>query len=309
MYSKAGNWIRSRFLLALALVVIPNLALQPSAQAIARFGSAYEAPMYVFGGGKDKGISKCGSGEVVVGITFLHNPMFNGFICKPIKDNLTIDPVSADIKKANPNHVFCPDGYGATGYIFSNPDGQKNVIYAGLTCKKPKDVFLAATNSQLVSGLTKVNSDDGFPIDFRSTCKDGDFMIGQHYWADYWIDQLAAVCGPYATGILKYNLNGGSGKVPAAQLQLDLFTPEIIVTESKPTLKGRIFVGWNTRANGKGKLLKPGASFVANGNVTLYAQWQKPVAAKPTPKPSATASPSPTFTPTSKASITPGSSL
>jgi len=37
---------------------------------------------------------------------------------------------------------------------------------------------------------------------------------------------------------------------------------------------GYKFIGWNTKANGKGKAYKNKAS-IKNKNITLYAQWRK----------------------------------
>lgn len=44
--------------------------------------------------------------------------------------------------------------------------------------------------------------------------------------------------------------------------------------------QGFTFAGWNTLANGTGTTYAPGASFNLTANVTLYAKWEIPVAAR-----------------------------
>jgi uncharacterized repeat protein (TIGR02543 family) len=44
--------------------------------------------------------------------------------------------------------------------------------------------------------------------------------------------------------------------------------------------QGFTFAGWNTLANGAGTTYAPGASFNLTGNITLYAKWEIPVAAR-----------------------------
>lgn len=39
------------------------------------------------------------------------------------------------------------------------------------------------------------------------------------------------------------------------------------------TVDGYTFIGWNTRADGKGTAYAPGTTWTANGTLTLYAQW------------------------------------
>ncbi len=50
----------------------------------ADFGTIYNAPDYVFGGGDKSGNSDCPAGQVVVGITFNQNAMVVGKICAPL---------------------------------------------------------------------------------------------------------------------------------------------------------------------------------------------------------------------------------
>lgn len=264
-----------RYRAALLTLILCGSIFQTHTAFAAKFGVAYKAPLYKFGGGLDKGVANCPIGEVVVGITFNHNPFMNGFLCKPINDDLTISPIEDSIKSANPNYAFCPDGTGAVGYTFSNPDGELDQIFAGLSCKSPSGIFGKPINSRIVAGYNSADIDTQHPVSFYSLCNSGSFMVGQHYWADYWMDQMGALCAPFATAIISYNLNGGSGKAPKSQVFLESLAPEIIVLEKKPVRTGYQFLNWNSKANGSGKVFKSGVGIAPKGSLILYAQWQK----------------------------------
>ena len=72
------------------------------------------------------------------------------------------------------------------------------------------------------------------------------------------------------TYTVTYNANGGTG-APAAQTKThDVALP---LSSTVPTRTGYTFADWNTSADGSGTSYAPGASYTANANVTLYAQW------------------------------------
>ena len=67
-----------------------------------------------------------------------------------------------------------------------------------------------------------------------------------------------------------YDANGGSG-APDAQTKdggIDL-----TLSSTVPTRDGYTFNGWNTKADGSGTAYAAGATYSANADVTLYAQW------------------------------------
>lgn len=72
------------------------------------------------------------------------------------------------------------------------------------------------------------------------------------------------------TYTVSYNANGGSN-APSAQSKNHGAT--LTLTNNKPSRTGYTFNNWNTAANGSGTSYSPGASYTANSNVTLYAQW------------------------------------
>lgn len=100
-------------------------------------------------------------------------------------------------------------------------------------------------------------------------------------------------CNP-ATYTVSYNANGGSG-APASQTKNH--GSSLTLSSSVPTKKYTItynanggsvspasktlnckFTNWNTSQNGKGTSYKAGATYSANSNVTLYAQYATPTA-------------------------------
>ena len=73
-----------------------------------------------------------------------------------------------------------------------------------------------------------------------------------------------------------FNANGGKGAMKAQTVQRGKST---VLSANKFTRSGYKFIGWNTKANGKGKSYKNKAKVKnlakAGKTVTLYAQWKK----------------------------------
>ena len=82
---------------------------------------------------------------------------------------------------------------------------------------------------------------------------------------------------------MTFDLNGGSGNVPAVQtLDFD----SLALAPVDPTRTGYTFKGWNTLANGKGSAWNFETSMMPGNNVILYAQWEEnPKPVPPAPKP------------------------
>ena len=76
-----------------------------------------------------------------------------------------------------------------------------------------------------------------------------------------------------------YNLNGGRGSAP---VDSNTYAAGQEVT-TKPSTgitapSGKVFVGWNTRANGKGATIQAGRTIrMVRGGLTLYAKWKKSI--------------------------------
>ena len=100
---------------------------------------------------------------------------------------------------------------------------------------------------------------------------------------------------------VSYNVNGGTGSIAS---QTKTHDTNLTLTTTKPTGKSFIvtynanggtvssssktvsqtFTNWNTAANGSGTAYNAGATYSANANVTLYAQYANPsIGSLPTP--------------------------
>lgn len=100
---------------------------------------------------------------------------------------------------------------------------------------------------------------------------------------------------------VSYNVNGGTGSIAS---QTKTHNTNLTLTTAKPTGKSftvsynanggtvstssktvsQSFTNWNTAANGSGTAYNAGATYSANANVTLYAQYANPsIGSLPTP--------------------------
>ena len=75
---------------------------------------------------------------------------------------------------------------------------------------------------------------------------------------------------------INYNANPPTGRTPGGQGTANWTghtgdTPTI--GQNGWTVDGYTFIGWNTSADGKGTAYAPGTTWIANGTLTLYAQW------------------------------------
>ncbi len=70
---------------------------------------------------------------------------------------------------------------------------------------------------------------------------------------------------------ITYDANGGSD-APDAQQKGEFV--QINLSADKPTREGYTFKEWNTAQDGSGISYAPGAAYTADGDATLYAQWE-----------------------------------
>ncbi|MCR5361315.1 MAG: InlB B-repeat-containing protein [Bacteroidales bacterium] len=71
---------------------------------------------------------------------------------------------------------------------------------------------------------------------------------------------------------ITFDANGGTG---APEPQTKTYGIDLILPTTVPVRDGYKFMGWNTLADGTGDSYAAGATCAANGNVTLYAQWEE----------------------------------
>ena len=69
-----------------------------------------------------------------------------------------------------------------------------------------------------------------------------------------------------------FDINGGSGTVPAAQTA-EANSDVTLPGDGEFSKTGYTFSGWNTNVSGTGTNYNSGASYTPTGNTTLYAGW------------------------------------
>ncbi|WP_447449237.1 InlB B-repeat-containing protein, partial [Streptococcus dentiloxodontae] len=77
------------------------------------------------------------------------------------------------------------------------------------------------------------------------------------------------------TRTISYDANGGIGTVPQEAEQI-LNSKYVILGGSELSNGDKQFIGWNTRADGKGTSYKPGQTISLKDDLVLYAQWNQP---------------------------------
>ena len=76
-----------------------------------------------------------------------------------------------------------------------------------------------------------------------------------------------------STYTVTYNINGGTGTVPASQT-VAIGSNITLPSGSGISKKGYNFDGWNTYSSGTGSNYTAGNSYKPSGNITLYAKWK-----------------------------------
>ena len=69
---------------------------------------------------------------------------------------------------------------------------------------------------------------------------------------------------------ITYDANGGSDAPDAQQKGENV---QLTLSSTVPTRTGYTFAGWNTASDGSGTAYAAGATYTANADLTLYAQW------------------------------------
>ena len=70
-----------------------------------------------------------------------------------------------------------------------------------------------------------------------------------------------------------YDPNGGTGTVTDSNQYAQNKLAKVLSSDRLIAPEGKVFLGWNTQADGKGEMKAPGNSVLVTGNITLYAVW------------------------------------
>ena len=116
---------------------------------------------------------------------------------------------------------------------------------------------------------------------------EGYVIGGFHYWydpnytlpvygdgEDSMLKLSATAYTPPVTCSIVYDANGGTG-APGSQLKT--VGVDLILRDTVPVWDGYTFLGWATTATATAAEYQPGDAYTADGDVTLYAVWEKTV--------------------------------
>ena len=70
-----------------------------------------------------------------------------------------------------------------------------------------------------------------------------------------------------------YNPNGGAGTVADPNQYAQNKLAKVLSSDGLIAPEGKVFLGWNTKADGTGEMKDPGNSVLVTGNIILYAVW------------------------------------
>ena len=70
-----------------------------------------------------------------------------------------------------------------------------------------------------------------------------------------------------------YNPNGGTGAVADPNQYAQNKLAKVLSSDGLTAPEGKVFLGWNTQADGTGEMKAPGNSVLVTGNIILYAVW------------------------------------
>ena len=70
-----------------------------------------------------------------------------------------------------------------------------------------------------------------------------------------------------------YDPNGGTGTVTDLNRYAQNKLAKVLSSNGLTAPEGKVFLGWNTKADGTDEMKYPGSSVLVTGNITLYAVW------------------------------------
>ena len=70
-----------------------------------------------------------------------------------------------------------------------------------------------------------------------------------------------------------YDPNGGTGTVTDLNRYAQNKLAKVLSSDGLTAPEGKVFLGWNTKADGTDKMKYPGGSVLVTGHITLYAVW------------------------------------
>ena len=173
----------------------------------------------------------------------------------------------------------------------------------GLYDKREYDIRVYDGNNTIILEKYNVKSGYSFTLSEKGKYRISVAVVNAKY-ANYFnmtYSDWFTISEPLKTYAVSYNVNGGTGSIAS---QTKTHGTNLTLTTTKPTGKSftvtynanggtvstssktvaQTFTNWNTAANGNGTTYNAGATYSANANVMLYAQYANPsIGSLPTP--------------------------
>ena len=206
--------------------------------------SSYQIPNSVtsIGGSAFNGCSALTSITIPGGVTSIGRAAFykcSGLTSVTIPNGVTSIGQSTFYNCSGLTSITIPSGVTSIGnYAFYNCSGLTDVYYSG-TEAQWNAINISGNNTPLTSATIHYN-----------------------------------YTPPVPTYTVTFDANGGTGNM-SAQTFTGGTAQEL--TANAFTRTGYMFGGWNTAADGSGTAYADGASYTANADITLYAQWTQVV--------------------------------
>ena len=176
----------------------------------------------------------------------------------------------------------------------NEPDGRGTAYYPKDEYTEDADITLYAQWKNPVAGMLEEPTRDGHIFDGWYTAEDG----GEEITESFEVTENITVYAHWAKELneftVNYDANGGDGapedqiKTEGTDLTIseDVPVKDFVITydptggsiENEEKTVGCTFLDWNCEPDGSGTAYAPGDEYTDDADITLYAQWENPVA-------------------------------
>ena len=176
----------------------------------------------------------------------------------------------------------------------SKPDGSGTAYDPGDEYTDDADVTLYAQWENPIAGELEKPTREGYLFDGWYTAEDGGEKITEDFEISGDITAYARWVEETGEFTVSFDANGGdeapedqiktegtdltlSEKIPVKEYVIT-YDPTGGSTENEEKTVGCTFIGWNSEPDGSGTAYDPGDEYTDDADITLYAQWENPVA-------------------------------
>ena len=198
----------------------------------------------------------------------------------------TLNGIGLNFNNLNPNSGQCrgnkstqsQDFYIYNTSAFSLPitkivlnySSADNTWVSGKVYAKTSSSSIAQANHSSGTAGTKNETANTFTWEFTGT--DTHFALYLVNGATSGTATASTIVVTYGYSVT-YDANGGSGTMTDASSPYASGASVTVKSNSFTAPTGKVFNGWNTKANGSGTSYAAGATFSISAHTTLYAQW------------------------------------